>query len=190
MIGRQISVAQGLSRDRNGDRSRSQENFQPRVSLDPGGNDNARPAPAHLASLASHLTFQAMTDTSAGSGLSTSDQLSVERTRLSHDRTLMSNVRTSTALISFGFTIYKFFADLQQRGEIQHAHRPLGARNFSLLMMSIGVIYLGLASLSYMRHMKRMRAKYDVSIDRLPLALAGVISLLGILGLLSALLRQ
>lgn len=57
-------------------------------------------------------------------------------------------------------------------------------------MMSIGVIYLGLASLSYMRHMKRMRAKYDLSIDRLPLALAGVISLLGILGLLSALLRQ
>lgn len=57
-------------------------------------------------------------------------------------------------------------------------------------MMSIGVIYLGLASLSYMRQMKRMRAKYGVSIDRLPLALAGVISLLGILGLLSALLRQ
>lgn len=130
-----------------------------------------------------------MAGTGASGGLSTSDQLSVERTRLSHDRTLMSNVRTSTALISFGFTIYKFFADLQG-SEAARAHHLLGSRNFALLMMSIGVIYLALASLSYVHEMKRMRAKYGISIDRLSLALAGVVSVLGILGLLAVIFRQ
>ena len=38
-----------------------------------------------------------------------STNLSVDRTRLSYERTLMSWVRTSTSLITFGFTIYKFF---------------------------------------------------------------------------------
>ena len=38
-----------------------------------------------------------------------STRLSYERTMLSHDRTLMSWVRTATSLITFGFTIYKFF---------------------------------------------------------------------------------
>jgi putative membrane protein len=131
-----------------------------------------------------------MTDGGAGTGLPTSDQLSVERTRLSHDRTLMSNVRTSTALISFGFTIYKFFSELKERGEIQQANRLLGSRNFGFLMMCIGVIYLGLASLSYLRQMRIMQARYGISFDRLPLVLAGVISLLGILGLLAVILRQ
>jgi uncharacterized membrane protein YidH (DUF202 family) len=32
-----------------------------------------------------------------------------ERTLFSHERTLMSWVRTATSLITFGFTIYKFF---------------------------------------------------------------------------------
>jgi Domain of unknown function (DUF202) len=36
-------------------------------------------------------------------------RLAVERTRLAYERTLMAWVRTATALISFGFTIYKFF---------------------------------------------------------------------------------
>jgi inner membrane protein YidH len=133
--------------------------------------------------------FSAMTDT-GGHPLSTSDELAVERTRLSHDRTLMANVRTSTALISFGFTIYKFFAEMEERGELKVVNHPLGARNFALVMMMIGVVFVVLASLAYVQQMKRMHARYGISIERLPLSLAGVISLLGVLGLLSVLLRQ
>jgi putative membrane protein len=131
-----------------------------------------------------------MTDTGAGTGLSTSDQLSVERTSLSHDRTLMSNVRTSTTLISFGFTIYKFFADLQQRGEIANPNRLLGTRHFGFLMVAIGVVCVVLSSLSHKQQMQSMQARYGVSVERLPLALAGVISLLGVLGLLAIIFRQ
>jgi putative membrane protein len=35
--------------------------------------------------------------------------LAVDRTWLAHERTLMAWVRTATSMISFGFTIYKFF---------------------------------------------------------------------------------
>jgi inner membrane protein YidH len=131
-----------------------------------------------------------MAGKSAGGDLSISDQLSVERTRLSHDRTLMSNVRTSTTLISFGFTIYKFFADLQERGEIAHPDRLLGSRHFGFLMVAIGVVYVIAALLSYRLQMARMKERYGISLDRLPLALAVVISFLGVVGLLAIIMRQ
>jgi putative membrane protein len=131
-----------------------------------------------------------MPEKAPGSGLSTSDELSCERTRLSHDRTLMANVRTSTALITFGFSIYKFFAEMHQRGELPSQHHWLGAREFGFLMVVIGVLYSVLASFSYRQEMKRMQARYGISADRLPLALAGVISLLGVVGLLAIIFRQ
>ncbi len=102
----------------------------------------------------------------------------------------MANVRTSTALISFGFTIYKFFAEMGARGAIALPHHLLGARNFAFLMMIIGVVFVVLASFAYLQQMKRMQARYGISIDRLPLSLAGVISLLGILGMLAVILNQ
>ena len=46
---------------------------------------------------------------SAAPQLDNSTRLAVDRTRLAHERTLMAWVRTATSLISFGFTIYKFF---------------------------------------------------------------------------------
>ncbi len=36
-------------------------------------------------------------------------RLAVQRTRLAEERTLMAWIRTSTSLIAFGFTIFKFF---------------------------------------------------------------------------------
>jgi len=36
-------------------------------------------------------------------------RLAVDRTRLAFERTMMAWVRTATSLITFGFTVYKFF---------------------------------------------------------------------------------
>jgi len=46
-------------------------------------------------------------------------ELALDRTNLAHERTLMAWVRTAVSLISFGFTIYKFFQYMreQQPGE-------------------------------------------------------------------------
>ncbi len=42
--------------------------------------------------------------------------LALDRTRLAHERTLMAWVRTAVSLISFGFTIYKFFQGMHDNG--------------------------------------------------------------------------
>ena len=41
--------------------------------------------------------------------LDDSSQLALERVRASYEQTLMSWIRTATSLITFGFSIYKFF---------------------------------------------------------------------------------
>ena len=46
--------------------------------------------------------------------MATNEELALRRTFLAHERTLMAWIRTSVSLISFGFTIYKFFQYLAQ----------------------------------------------------------------------------
>ncbi len=41
--------------------------------------------------------------------LDLSTTLAIERTRASYERTMMSWIRTATSLITFGFSVYKFF---------------------------------------------------------------------------------
>ena len=49
--------------------------------------------------------------------LDASTKLAYDRTRLAYERTLMAWVRTGTSLITFGFTIYKFFEEFQKAGK-------------------------------------------------------------------------
>jgi len=67
------------------------------------------------------------------------------RTWLAHERTLMAWVRTATSMITFGFTIYKFF-----QFEVPHNGRNgvLTPRDFGLIMISIGLVTLLLAIIS------------------------------------------
>jgi putative membrane protein len=116
-------------------------------------------------------------------------KLAVERTRLAHERTLMAWVRTSTSLISFGFTIYKFFQYLHQEG----ADRPaqlLGTRHFALLMILIGLVSLLVATIQHRQSLTVLRAQYRDVPYSLATVMAGLIGVLGIVGLLSVLLRQ
>ncbi len=47
-------------------------------------------------------------------------RLALDRTALAHERTLMAWVQTAVSLISFGFTIYKFFHfELQNRPPLE-----------------------------------------------------------------------
>src|SRR5678810_553807 len=88
-----------------------------------------------------------------------STQLAVDRTRLAHDRTLMAWVRTATSLISFGFTIYKFFQYLQEKGSGAN-ERLFGPREFALVMIGIGLMALALATVQHRRDVVRMREMY------------------------------
>ena len=115
-------------------------------------------------------------------------KLALERTRLAHERTLMAWVRTATSLISFGFTIYKFFQYLNE-GKPEVAHRMLAPRNFALLMIGIGLTALIFATLDHRRSLRLLRAHYGSAPVSLAAVVAGLIAILGVFGLLSVWLR-
>ena len=50
-----------------------------------------------------------MSDEAQTTKLDFAGELALKRTLLAHQRTLMAWIRTSASMISFGFTIYKFF---------------------------------------------------------------------------------
>ena len=61
------------------------------------------------------------------------------RTRLSTERTLMSWVRTATALIGFGFTIVQFFERFNKMEGVAPAVRPGAPRYLGLALIGAGV---------------------------------------------------
>ena len=115
--------------------------------------------------------------------------LATDRTRLAHDRTLMAWVRTATSLISFGFTIYKFFQYLQEQQGVRHEGR-FGPRQYGTLMIAIGIIALVIATVQHRRDMKTLRAHYHEVPYSMVTVLAGLISLLGVIALVAVIFRQ
>jgi putative membrane protein len=98
----------------------------------------------------------------------------------------MAWTRTAASLISFGFTIYKFFDALGER----HQHHPLGYVTFSTTMISVGLIALLLATLQHRRDTRRLESRFDLKPRYLTPLIAGLIAGLGILGLVAVTLRQ
>src|SRR5262245_13730504 len=101
----------------------------------------------------------------------------------------MAWVRTSTSLISFGFTIYKFFQYLQEQNAVSR-DRLFGPRQYALLMISTGIVALAFATFQHRRDMKALRTHYPEVPYSLATVLAGLMSLLGILALLAVIFRQ
>src|SRR5437660_136633 len=64
------------------------------------------------------------------------------RTRLSLERTMMSWLRTATALIGFGFAIVQYLNHLQQRPEARAAYLPTAPEYLGLALISCGVLAL------------------------------------------------
>src|SRR5262245_32961337 len=98
----------------------------------------------------------------AGAAPPSSTELSLDRTYLAHDRTLMAWVRTATSLISFGFTIYKFFQYLREQEDRKIAQSPFGPRYFALLMICIGLVSLLMATIQHWRFRKKFKQYYEV----------------------------
>jgi putative membrane protein len=123
---------------------------------------------------------------------STSDStmLAVERTRLAYERTMMAWVRTATSLISFGFTIYKFFQYLRQEGGFKQTAGLLGSREFGLMMILLGLASLVLAAVQHRGNLKRLRARYTEVPYSMAAVLAILVALFGVLTLVALIFRQ
>lgn len=119
----------------------------------------------------------------------TSTDLAVDRTRLAHERTLMAWVRTSASLISFGFTIYKFFQYMRDQGRAVE-DRLLGPPQFAMFLIAIGLVVLVLATIQHRRDMRAMRKLYPIIPYSMATVVAGLVAILGALTFGAVLLRQ
>jgi putative membrane protein len=117
------------------------------------------------------------------------------RTRLAYERTTMAWVRTATSLISFGFTIYKFFQYLRESAGASAAAeaRLLEPRGVALVMIALGIGVLLLATIEHRRGMNELRTlygEYGVASRSLAAAMAILLGLLGLVGLILVFLQQ
>ena len=118
--------------------------------------------------------------------LDRSTQLAFERTRVAYERTLMAWVRTATSLITFGFTIYKFF-QFEFQGKVQNG--LVGPRAFAEILLVIGLVSLLLATLDYRQSIRTLGALYAGRQRSIAVWLAAMISLLGVFALLAIVFR-
>ena len=112
--------------------------------------------------------------------LDTSTRLAVQRTRLASERTLMAWIRTSTSLITFGFTIFKFFQYLASN---EHRHTVVSPWIVGMAMIVIGLVALILAWVQHRQEMKALK----VDVPDMPYSIAGAMAImiagLGVLAL-------
>lgn len=123
----------------------------------------------------------------------TSTRLAITRTLVALDRTLMAWIRTSVSLISFGFTIYKFFQYLRTDTRIAQTETLLSPRGVALVLIGLGIGALLLATFDYRWQRKALAAEYrEYGPLRfsIPATVATLISGLGILGFVLVFLRQ
>jgi putative membrane protein len=116
-----------------------------------------------------------------------STDLAMDRTWLAHERTLMAWVRTATSMISFGFTIYKFF-QFETEKDSNLKRGLLSPRDFALMIVSIGLVALLMATFAHRKDVRALGAQLG---KRRSLAeiVAGLVSVFGLLVLLSAIFR-
>src|SRR4030095_16536708 len=99
---------------------------------------------------------------------------------LAHERTLMAWIRTSASLISFGFTIYKFFEYFAEARSVTSASHLTSPRHFGMGMIIVGVSALVLALIDYARGMNALQADYGPIRRSAVGKIASLVSLLGV----------
>ena len=90
----------------------------------------------------------------SAAALDTGTRLAYERTRLASERNMMAWIRTATSLISFGFTVYKFFEFEAGKSLPSATGRLLSPRVFALIMIGTGLVALLLSTIEHRRNLK------------------------------------
>ncbi len=77
------------------------------------------------------------------------------RTALSSEQTLMSWIRTSLSLFTFGFSITQFFYYLEQRTE--GVQISTGPRRFGIALVCVGIVVLLMAMVEHVLRVRKMK---------------------------------
>lgn len=109
--------------------------------------------------------------------------LALERTFLAFERTLMAWLRTSLSMISFGFTLAKFFEYLaQQRGGelVGRFGRTWASDVVGLAMIAIGTVALVLAVVQHKRRVDALRGRGLHDARSLAFLVSALVAVLGV----------
>ena len=116
-------------------------------------------------------------------------RLAIDRTRLAYERTLMAWLRTAVSMITFGFTIYKYF-EFELKDRPMPSSSVLSPHEFGLLMITIGLVALLLSTLQHRQSRRALRTEYGQALPPSVAAIvAGLFSILGLLALATVVLR-
>jgi putative membrane protein len=116
------------------------------------------------------------------------NDLAFERTMLAHERTLMAWIRTAVSMISFGFTIYKFFQEMSKTPEGQH--QLFTPRIVGMIMILFGLLSLLLAQVQHQVAVKKLKQYYPATQRSVSSVLSVLVLIFGLALFLGALLRQ
>ena len=111
------------------------------------------------------------------------------RTALSSEQTLMSWVRTSLSLFTFGFSITQFFYYLEQQQE--DSQFSAGPRRLGISLIGVGILVLVLAVVEHVQRIRKMREQGlpPDSESFLPIGSAVALLAIGIVALVSVFLN-
>jgi putative membrane protein len=121
------------------------------------------------------------------------NELSLHRTLLAHERTMLAWIRTATSLISFGFAIQQFFRATKAAGAAPD--RLIEPATVGSAMTVIGLAALLLAALEQRADLRELSEHYPVTAGYPPIPrsrariLAALIALLGLCALLVRIVR-
>jgi inner membrane protein YidH len=118
----------------------------------------------------------------------TRTDLSFQRTALSYERTLMSWVRTAVSMISFGFTIYKFFEEFQKSNNPEKS--LVSPRLLGMIMIGFGFLGLLFAQIQHHIAYKKLKQEYPEIQRSLSSVLSILVLIFGLFLFLVAVFRQ
>ena len=106
--------------------------------------------------------------------------LPVMNTLMAADRTLMSWIRTSLSLLSFGFTIFKILQGIQD-AEGKFVVRSDVPRDAGLFLTAMGTFAMVMGTLEYWQTLKVLNQQRIFGRPRAPLIMAMIMSVSGVL---------
>jgi putative membrane protein len=134
------------------------------------------------------MTQMAEETARSASVLDDSTRTAYETMRASNERIMMSWIGTATSLITFGFSIYKFF-QIEAPANAERG-RLIGPREFAFALVSIGLLSLLLATVEHRQAVRALEAQYGVRRRSLAGVVAVLISILGIFALFAMIFRE
>jgi putative membrane protein len=122
--------------------------------------------------------------------LDASTRLAYERTRVAYERTMQAWIRTATSLITFGFTVYKFFQIDRPPNFKPPQGQLIGSQQFGEILVLLGLGALLVSSIEYRARIHALEQEYaHKKYPSLSVFLASAMSILGVLALLSMFFR-